>query len=88
MIDCSILLYAKKIKNAKLLTGDRKLKSQAEKEGVKVCGILYIFEQLVENNIISTAIAIKKLELLYSKNTRLPKDKKEDLINKWRDMEM
>ena len=41
--DCSVWYYAKKV-NGRLLTGDGKLRSAAEKDNVKVSVILYLFD--------------------------------------------
>lgn len=46
--DCSVWLYAQK-NNYVLLTGDSKLRKSASKSGVEVCGILKIFDMLVED---------------------------------------
>lgn len=48
--DCSVWYYAKKT-NSRLLTGDGKLRKVAEKDNVKVSGILYIFDNLIEYKI-------------------------------------
>ncbi len=64
--DCSVLIYAKALKNAKLLTGDSKLRSKANKDNVDVSGILFVFDELVRHGIIEKAIASSKLEILKS----------------------
>lgn len=46
--DYSVWLYAEK-NNYTLLTGDGKLRKSASKSGVEVCGILKIFDMLVED---------------------------------------
>ena len=52
--DCSVWLYAKH-NGYTLLTGDAKLRSSAQKSGVTVCGILRIFDMLVEDFKINTS---------------------------------
>lgn len=82
--DCSVWLYAKN-NGYTLLTGDAKLRSSAQKSGVTVCGILRIFDMLVEEfGIISPNIGAERLELLYKINNRLPSREIESRIRKWR----
>lgn len=81
--DCSVWLYAK-YNGYTLLTGDAKLRSSAQKSGVNVCGILRIFDMLVEDfKIISPDAGAKRLELLYKINNRLPSREIECRIRKW-----
>lgn len=80
--DCSVCYYARK-HAATLLTGDRQLRKYAEESNVTVRGILFIFDELVENNIITQAQAAVKLRELLSINVRLPKAEIEKKINKW-----
>ncbi len=81
--DCSVLFYAKGLDNAKLLTGDSKLRSKANKDNVDVSGILFVFDKLVKHGIIEKTTASSKLEILKSRNIRLPQDAVNDRINKW-----
>lgn len=87
MPDCSVWYYAKKV-NGRLLTGDRKLRSVAEQDFVRVSGILYIFDRLVEKSVLLPGIAAEKLEALMKKNVRLPKEECESRIIKWRNSAM
>ena len=67
------------------MTGDAKLKSSAQKSGVSVCGILRVFDMLVEDfNIIPPDVGAERLELLYKINNRLPSREIESRIKKWR----
>ncbi len=82
--DCSVWLYAKH-NGYTLLTGDAKLRSSAQKSGVTVCGILRVFDMLVEEfGIISPNAGADRLELLYKINNRLPSREIESRIRKWR----
>lgn len=81
--DCSVWYYAKKT-NGRLLTGDAKLKKSATEDSVKVSGILYIFDNLVEYGIINKIVCTKKLEDLLQKNARLPKGECEKRIEEWK----
>ncbi|MGN0731384.1 MAG: hypothetical protein ACI4MA_05665 [Treponema sp.] len=68
----------------RLLTGDGKLRKSAEADNVKVSGILYIFDNLVEYGILEKADAANLLEKLMQINMRLPKGECEKRILKWR----
>ncbi len=80
--DCSVWHYANKL-NGILLSGDGKLRKQAIANGISVKGILYIFDQLLANELISFDYAIKKLEQLYEINPRLPINSKNERIASW-----
>lgn len=81
--DCSVWYYAKKV-DGRLLTGDGKLRSAAQKDGVKVSGVLYLFDNFVEYNILSPQEAADNLEALMTYNMRLPKGECESRIKAWR----
>ena len=81
--DCSVWYYAKKV-DGRLLTGDSKLRSAAQKNGVKVSGVLYLFDNLIEYNILSPKEAAENLEALMNLNMRLPKGECESRIQFWR----
>ena len=80
--DCSVWHYASKL-NGILLSGDGKLRKQAIANGVTVKGILYIFDQLLLNELISFDYAIVKLNRLYEINPRLPINSKNERITNW-----
>lgn len=82
LTDCSVWYYAKKTKG-RLLTGDGKLRKSAENDNVKVSGILYIFDNLIEYNILPKNICGEKLKTLMSLNMRLPKNECEKRILEW-----
>ena len=81
--DCSVWYYAKKV-DGRLLTGDGKLRSAAEKDNVKVSGILYLFDNFVEYGLLSPLEAAENLEALVNLNMRLPKAECEVRITKWK----
>lgn len=83
LTDCSVWYYAKQT-NGRLLTGDGKLRKAAENDNVKVSGILYIFDNLIEYGILSEKDAADLLENLMKINMRLPKDECEKRILAWR----
>ncbi len=71
--------------NYTLLTGDRQLRDNASNSNVTVKGIIFIFDSLIENNIISSQEAICKIQDLLKINPRLPKKIIQDRIEKWRE---
>ena len=83
LTDCSVWYYAK-VNNCILLTGDRKLRTVSAYDGVEVHGVIYVFDTLVEFNIISYQVAVEKLQQLYNLNHRLPKEEIYKRINSWK----
>lgn len=81
--DCSVLSYSKEVDGI-LLTGDGKLRKVAQKADIEVRGILFIFDELVNMEIISKKLAVIKLMELISINTRLPLDEIHKRIEKWK----
>ncbi|OQX20056.1 MAG: hypothetical protein BWK76_02550 [Desulfobulbaceae bacterium A2] len=69
--DCSCLYLAQKV-SATLLTNDAALRRIAGQEAVPVHGILWVFDMLVEQNIIQRDTAIAALSRLMEVNPRLP----------------
>ena len=80
--DCSVWYYAKKTDGC-LLTGDGKLKKAAESDNVNVSGILYIFDNFIEYNVVDKVSAAALLEQLMAINPRLPKAECEKRIAEW-----
>ena len=81
--DCSVCYFARK-HNVPMLTGDRRLRRYAEEQSIEVHGILFIFDELVRHDIISTSMAADRLEELFAIIARLPKAEIRDRINRWR----
>lgn len=69
--DISVMQLADDVKGI-LCTGDKALKTIAEIRGVEVHGVLWIIEQLVEQEILLKDVAVIKLERLKTVNLRLP----------------
>lgn len=80
--DCAVWNYAKK-HNYTLLTGDGQLRKKAIESNVTVKGIIYIFDHLVECEIITPQYAVIKLQELMKHNSRLPKSIIQERIEKW-----
>lgn len=81
--DCSLCYFARK-HNVPMLTGDRRLRRYAEEQSIEVHGILFIFDELVRHDIISTSMAADRLEELFAINARLPKTEIRNRINRWK----
>lgn len=82
--DCSVWYYSKKLSGA-LLTGDGKLRKQASRDGLEVRGIIFIFDELLKQDLISFSVAIEKITILYQLNNRLPKKEIDHRIQIWRE---
>jgi predicted nucleic acid-binding protein len=81
--DCSVLITARE-NDAILLTGDSHLRKIAESDGIEVHGILWVFDELFDNHIITAKNAHSKLSHLMKINTFLPQDECIKRLNKWR----
>lgn len=81
--DCSVCYYAKK-HSVPMLTGDRRLRRHAEQLSIEVHGILFLFDEMVANSVISSIDAATKLEELMALNSRLPQTAIRERIDKWR----
>lgn len=81
--DLSLYFYALELKECMILTGDNKLRKEAEKIGYEVHGILWVFEEMVNNSILKKQLAVQKLEELMKVNLWLPAKECEKLIEVW-----
>ncbi len=81
--DCSCLFHARKL-SAQLLTGDAALRRTAQQEQLSVHGILWIFDELVRQNLLPKEQAIDKLSELMLKNTRLPATECKKRFKRWK----
>ncbi len=78
-------LYVAMARKGILLTGEKTLRQNAEKRGVEVHGLLWIFDLLIDRGKLLASIAADRLEHLAAKRTsRLPKDECSQRIKKWR----
>ena len=81
--DKSVLWKSLKM-NCPLLTGDKKLRTEAESQGVEVHGTIWVMETLIEKNQIDRTKGIHLLETLKVVNSSLPLDEIDKLIKKYR----
>lgn len=79
--DCSCVFHAKKT-SGRILTGDATLKRSALQLDITVHGILWVFDQLVEQRIILPKKAYEKLT--QEKNQRLPVNECGKRLKKWK----
>ena len=70
--DCTMLYYALS-GGYKLLTGDRNLRTVAERHGIEVSGIIYVMDELLRLGILSNVGYKDKLKALLDANHRLPR---------------
>lgn len=85
--DCSAFIGAKTL-SAHLLTSDNKLRKYAESKEIEVHGHLWVFDALVELNLITPTTAILKLEELetINKKLKLPIEECKIRIKRWRNL--
>ncbi len=77
--DKSVLWKALQL-DCPLLTGDKKLRKEAEEQGVEVHGSIWVVECLVNNGLIDKEKGIQLLESLKNVNSTLPIDEIDKLI--------
>lgn len=81
--DCSALYFALE-NNYILLTGDKKMRTVANKKTIECYGIFWLIDQLVEGAIINKTEALHFLDLLKQVNRRLPVEEFEKRMNSWK----
>jgi hypothetical protein len=81
--DRSVFYYARKL-NSIVLSGDNKLRKFCESMGLKVYGIIWLFDQLVELELLQKTIAVVKLEKLLGYNDRLLIEEIMKRLRKWK----
>lgn len=80
--DWSAVYFAEK-KEAMLLSGDKRLRTVADAKKIQVCGIFWILNKLIAENILTETEACFALKELMSKNKRLPLDECNKKIKLW-----
>lgn len=81
--DLSCLLLTKK-ENGILLTGDGALRKKAKHSDIEAHGILWLLDQLIEEQIWNSSIAHRNLEQLIHLNHWLPSEECEARLRKWK----
>jgi len=77
--DKSVLWKSLQLK-CPILTGDKKLRLEAEEQGIEVHGTIWVIRTLVSNELITKEQGIKLLESLKEVNSSLPFDAIERLL--------
>ena len=65
--DCSVIFLASKL-NATILSSDKPVRTQAKKLAIPYHGMLWIFDQLVEEKLLAPGTAAVKIEALLNSN--------------------
>jgi hypothetical protein len=81
--DLSLYFYAREIGDCMILTGNNRLRKEAQRQGFEVHGILWVFEQLVHYQLLIPADAISALQNLMLVNAWLPVKECRELVEKW-----
>jgi len=81
--DCSCLHLSKKL-SATMLTGDAALRRIAKQNKIPVHGALWVFDELVKQDLISCQAAVEKLSYLMTVNVRLPETECQKRLKKWK----
>lgn len=81
--DCSTWYYSRKMGGI-LVTGDGNLRRIAIADGIEVRGIIFLFDELLAQKIITCERAVEKIEQLLTINNRLPKDAIRIRIRLWK----
>lgn len=81
-VDCSVWHYSSKM-SGMLLSGDAKLRKHARSSGVEVKGIIYLYNELLRQGLITFSIAIEKITQLSQLNTRLTRSEIAKRLDFW-----
>jgi rRNA-processing protein FCF1 len=80
--DCSVWHYTKKM-NGTLITGDGILRKKVTNAGLEVKGIIYILEEIKNQNKLPVNVCIVKFHDLKIINNRLPMHEIDKIILEW-----
>ena len=80
--DCSVLHLAKEL-TSPLLTGDADLRSTAEAMGVRVHGMLWVLDVMIERCSLTKAEAAKSLRALLNCGSRFPTSEVDQRLRDW-----
>lgn len=82
--DKSVVFLAKSI-HAGVLTGDSPLRKFCTKQNLEVKGIVWLFDQFLELELINCKVAIQKMKELLSFNNRLPIHDCNERLKLWKE---
>lgn len=81
--DCSVWKLAKRL-DSSLLARDNRLCKIVLEDDIEVHSILYLFDKMLEYQVINNETAIEKLQSLSNTNTCLPKDEIDKRLELWK----
>lgn len=67
-----------------LLTGDKRLRAQAQTDGVEVFGALWLLDRLIEESVIPAVVAADALESMLDQGARFPLHECHKRVAAWR----
>lgn len=67
-----------------LLTGDKRLRAQAQSDGIEVFGALWLLERLIDEAVIAAPEAADALEMMIEQGARFPRHECVKRIAAWR----
>src|SRR6185312_9007130 len=82
--DRSVVFLAKNI-HAGVLSGDNPLRKFCAKQNLEVKGIIWLFDQFLELQLINCEVAIQKMNELLSFNNRLPVHDCNERLRQWKE---
>jgi predicted nucleic acid-binding protein len=80
--DCSVLYLTEK-RNARLITGDKRLRKVAEHNGIQCHGVLWVIDILFEKKVIDGLVATAALGKIISFGGRLPEKEVNSRYKLW-----
>jgi predicted nucleic acid-binding protein len=81
--DLSVYILAKSM-TALLISGDSPLREMAETRGIEYHGTLWLLEELVTRELLSTENAARSLNMMLDNKRWLPRQECEKLMKKWK----
>jgi len=82
--DLSTIVVAE-VEDGIVVTGDGPLRTAVEREEIKVLGVLWVLDQLVDQPIISSSRAATALNTMMSHGSRLPEGEVKHRLCRWRE---
>lgn len=81
--DLSVYFYAREIDDCMILTGDNRLRKEAQRQGFEVHGILWVLEQIVTHQLLPKKEVAAALQYLMLVNAWLPIKECRETLEKW-----
>lgn len=83
--DLSVYFYAREIGDCMILTGDNRLRKEAQRQGFEVHGILWVLEQIVNHQLLPPKEVASALLDLMLVNAWLPVKECMELLERWKE---